>query len=82
MSDENALNHCVNKCSRDVQSKYPGYHMNWWNPEKATRMLNAAGFSNVYQSAYGQSASPILRDVTLFDVQDPKLSLYVEAVKG
>lgn len=82
MSDENALNHCVSKCSRDVQSKYPGYHMNWWNPEKATRMLRAAGFSNVYQSAYGQSASPILRDVTLFDVQDPKLSLYVEAVKS
>ena len=44
-------------------------------------MLEQAGFSEIYKSGFGQSVSPVMRDTTLFDKQDPKDSLYVEAVK-
>ncbi len=81
MPFEQALDYCVSKCSLEVQRKYPGNHINWWTPEKAFRSLNAAGFEAVYQSGYGQSQSPVLRDTKLFDNTHPKLSMYVEAVK-
>ena len=81
LSDEDALNYCTSRCSIDVQRKYPGYHMNWWNDKKAFRMLTNAGFVNIHRSGYGQGFSPVLRDTTLFDRQDPKVSLYVEAIK-
>ena len=44
-------------------------------------MLNKAGFENVYESAYCQSKSPLLRDANLFDNTQPELSLYIEAIK-
>ena len=78
MEYENALNYCTSKCSLDIQRKYPGNHMNWWNKKKLVRFLRKAGFSDIYPSAYGQSVTPILRDTTLFDSTHPKISLYVE----
>ena len=78
---EKALNYCTAKCSIDFQRQHFGNHMNWWNQAKAVRMLNQAGFRKVYKSGYGQSASPILRDISLFDNTHPKISLYMEAVK-
>lgn len=80
-SYEGALNYCTSKCTLDVQQKYPGWHMNWWNEAKARRFLEDAGFKTIYKSGYGQSASPVMCDVTLFDAQDPRNSLYMEAVK-
>lgn len=31
MEYEEVLDYCVSKCSLDIQRKYPGNHMNWWN---------------------------------------------------
>jgi SAM-dependent methyltransferase len=81
MPDEKALDHFAGRCTIEAQRKRPGFHMNWWNHDKAFRMLTKAGFSTVYRSGYGQSLCPVLRDVNLFDKQDPKVSLYVEACK-
>jgi len=78
---EEALNYCTSKCSIELQRKYPGNHMNWWNKKKAFRMLREAGFEKIYSSAYGQSFSPVLRNTALFDHTGPKVSLYIEAVK-
>ncbi|MEM6630474.1 MAG: methyltransferase domain-containing protein [Bacteroidota bacterium] len=76
-----ALNYCTSKCEEEIQSKYPGNHINWWNPDKMTRMFQEAGFSKIFRSGYGQSFSPVMRDLTLFDNTHPKISLYMEAVK-
>ena len=81
MEYEEALNYCISKCSLEVQKKYPGNHINWWNKNKLFRMLRNAGFDNIYVSGYGQSFSPVLRNILTFDNTHPKISLYVEAVK-
>lgn len=78
---EEALNYCISKCSFEVQKKYPGNHINWWNKDKLFRMLKIAGFDNIYLSGYGQSFSPVLRNTSFFDSTHPKISFYVEAVK-
>ena len=78
----NALNYCTSRCSLDVQRKYPGNHINWWNKGKLFKTLKIAGFDSIYLSGYGQSYCPILRDTLLFDNTHPKISLYVEAIKG
>ena len=78
---EDALNYCTSRCPDEIQKRYPGNHMNWWNFSKVKKMLQLAGFSNVYLSAYGQSQSPVLRDTNFFDNTHPKISLYVEAIK-
>ena len=65
----------------EIQRKYPGNHMNWWNKAKAMAMLRQAGFAEVYPSGYGQSYSPVLRNVALFDNTYTPVSLYVEARK-
>jgi SAM-dependent methyltransferase len=78
---EDALNYCTSKCSIDVQRKHSGNHMNWWNEKKAFRMLKEAGFEDRYGYGYGQSFSPVLRNISLFDNTHPKISLYIEAIK-
>jgi len=80
-SFEDALNYCTSKCDLKVQSKYPGNHINWWNPEKMTRMFEESGFENIFISGYGQSFSPVMRNVSFFDSTHPKISLYMEAIK-
>lgn len=81
MKLEDALNYCTSKVDLDVQAKNPGNHVNWWNSEKMTRMLKQAGFKEVFNSGYGQSFAPPMRNVTLFDSTHPKISLYMEAIK-
>jgi len=76
-----ALDYCISKCSFEVQKKYPGGHINWWNRTKLLEMLKQAGFKRPYVSGYGQSICPVLRDTLLFDNTRPKISLYAEAVK-
>ncbi|UCG89591.1 MAG: methyltransferase domain-containing protein [Candidatus Heimdallarchaeota archaeon] len=78
---EEALDYCTSKCSLEVQRKYPGNHINWWNKNKLFQMLSIAGFKNIYLSGYGQSKAPVLRNTMLFDTTHPKISLYVEAIK-
>jgi hypothetical protein len=55
--------------------------MNWFTEEKWMKMLNEAGFTQVYPSRWGQSRSPVMRDTSFFDTSGPKLSLYMEAVR-
>ncbi|MCK4359263.1 MAG: methyltransferase domain-containing protein [Candidatus Cloacimonetes bacterium] len=81
MEYEDALNYCISKCSVTVQKRYPEHHINWWNKNKMFRMLGIAGFENINLSGYGQSFSPVLRNTWKFDNTNPKISLYVEAIK-
>jgi predicted SAM-dependent methyltransferase len=67
MSYEAALNYCTSLCYLNIQRKFPGNHINWWNKDKLFKMLKIAGFNNIYLSAWGQSFSPVLRNTTLFD---------------
>jgi len=77
-----ALNFFTSRCSLDIQKQYSGNHINWWSEAKMARMLNLAGFEKVYCSGYGQSFSPVLRNTSYFDRTHPKISLYMEAIKG
>jgi len=81
MDYEKALNYICAKCPIEIQKKYPGNHMNWWNKEKMFSMLSKAGFAKIYLSAYGQSYCHVLRDVLFFDNTNPKIALHIEAVK-
>ncbi|MFK7786360.1 MAG: methyltransferase domain-containing protein [Crocinitomicaceae bacterium] len=76
-----ALDAIVKDCPIEIQRKYPGNHMNWWNHKKVMDLLSSVGFSKVYRSGYGQSHSPAMRDTDLFDNTHPKISFYVEAQK-
>lgn len=60
---------------------YPGDHLSWWNAEKLIQQLQKAGFGVAEKSAYGQSRSSFMRDLSHFDTTYPQISLYVEAVK-
>ncbi|HXG69637.1 MAG TPA: methyltransferase domain-containing protein [Gemmatimonadaceae bacterium] len=59
----------------------PGNHISWWNYSKLERFLWEAGFTTVYRSGYGQSRSPLMRDLRSFDQSYPQISVSVEAVK-
>lgn len=76
-----ALNIFTSVCTVEAQKQYPGYHMNWWNFDKAKRMLADSGFETIYKSGYTQSLSIVMRDAYFFDKQDVNESLYVEAIK-
>lgn len=81
MAYEDALTLCTSRCNVAVQRKYPGNHISWWNGKKLMNALKKAGFSEVYLSGWGQSASPVLRDIRYFDTTRPKTSTFVEAIK-
>ena len=81
MEYESALNYCTSKCPIEIQKRNPGNHINWWNKNKLFKMFNKAGFDDIYLSGYGQSFSPVLRNLTYFDNTHPKISIYVEAKK-
>ncbi|MEO5572433.1 MAG: methyltransferase domain-containing protein [Bacteroidia bacterium] len=81
MSYVDALNYCTSTCTVEIQKQNPGNHINWFNKEKLFRMLNQAGFEKIHHSAYGQSFSPVMRNLKYFDTTLPKVSLYVEAIK-
>ena len=79
MPHDEALDFLCSFCNFDAAKA--GYHINWANAGKVSRYLERSGFSKVVVSAYGQSAIPILRDLTLFDCTVPEWSFYVEAYK-
>lgn len=78
---EEALDYLVSQLSTEIQKDYAGDHINWFNCSKISTMLQQAGFSNIYESKYGQSHCPVLRDKQLFDSTCPELSLYIECRK-
>lgn len=76
-----AFDSIIGQLPTEIQKDHCGDHINWFNADKLMTMLQRAGFSTVYESKYGQSCSPILRDTSLFDSTCPGLSLYVECRK-
>jgi len=78
---ERALDWITSKSDLEVQRRYPGNHINWWSYSKMACFLAIAGFAHIHRCAYGQSASPLMRNTRLFDNTHPEMSLYVEAVK-
>ena len=81
MGKVGAFEYLINQIPGNLRSRYPADHVNWFNFEKLLTMLGDAGFAKVYESKYGQSKSPLLRNLALFDSTCPELSLYVECVK-
>jgi predicted SAM-dependent methyltransferase len=79
---QQALDACTASCPVDVQKRHPGNHINWWNAEKLSAFLAAAGFDDVRRSGCGQSQSPVLRNTRYFDNTRPDVSLYMEATWG
>src|SRR6185436_3521924 len=63
MSLVDALNYCISKCPVEIQKQNPWNHINWFNKEKLFRMLKQAGFEKIHHSAYGQSFSPVMRNL-------------------
>lgn len=57
------------------------FHVSWYNYEKIFNMLTQAGFDNIYKCALGQSANESFRNLNIFDMGDPKISLFVECKK-
>ena len=78
---EEVLDYCTSLCSIELQKQHPWRHINWFHEKKLQEMLYAAGFENVYRSAFMQSVSPVLREKLWFDQTLPQHSLYMEAVK-
>ncbi|GAJ03084.1 unnamed protein product, partial [marine sediment metagenome] len=78
---EESFDICVQRCSILVQKERPEEHISWWTESKLTKFLNKAGFSRVLKSRYGQSIFPEMRDTRYFDINSPRVSLYIEAIK-
>jgi len=76
---EQAIEHYCAQAEYDYARSH--YHVNWFNPRKLMAMMREAGFREVYESALGQSRCPAMRDLTTFDMGDPKISLFVECRK-
>ncbi len=54
---------------------------NWFNYKKLKAILAKSGFSSIYKSGFGQSKSPQMRDIPVFDGKNPSMSLYIESRK-
>jgi predicted SAM-dependent methyltransferase len=78
---EKALDFFISKLPKEIQNKYTGDHINWFNFMKIRKMLEKAKFNDIYESKYSQSICPLLRDTQLFDTTCPELSVYVECQK-
>lgn len=76
---EGALDFFTSQCK--FRPDRVGNHVSWWTHDKVMRFLKEAGFADVYRSGYRQSASPLLRNSSLFDSTHPQMSIYVEAVR-
>jgi predicted SAM-dependent methyltransferase len=79
MGVERAIEHYCEQAAYDYAKSH--YHVNWFNPRKLMAMMREAGFREVYESALGQSRCAAMRDLTTFDMGDPKISMFVECRK-
>lgn len=80
-------NYYSERVPRETQKKYAGFHINWWNYDKAEEMLKIAGFKKIYRSypqksKFKEFKTKSRKRISGFDVTNPKNSLFVEAVKG
>jgi len=79
LSKAAAFEHFIKLIPADLARAYPADHVNWFDAERLIEMLRRAGFAHVYESRFGQSRAPQLRNTRLFDTTCPELSVYVEA---
>jgi predicted SAM-dependent methyltransferase len=70
-----------NKIPINSNEYFPQGHCNWFTHSKIANMLHNSKFTDIYNSAFGQSVEPVMRNTTLFDNTCPELSLYLEAIK-
>ena len=78
---EDVLDFFISFCNIEKQKLHPEGHMNWWSTEKMSALLKKAGFDEVYESQFGQSRCPVMKNITYFDNTHPNISLFVEARK-
>lgn len=78
---EEALQYFVDQIPDHLKNIRPEYHVNWFNVQKIQLMLRKAGFECIYESRFGQSRCPLMRNTEQFDNTVPGLSLYVECQK-
>ncbi len=71
-----------------VKHKDTPYYINWLSKGKVIELLLheirpeiKKGFPLVYISQYGQSVSPIMRDLKVFDNDFPEGSMFIEALR-
>ncbi len=62
-------------------AEHVGDHINFWTYEKLSQELRDAGFSGIFKSKYAGSLSPFMKSREYFDLKEPGMSLYVEAIK-
>ncbi len=81
MPMEEAFDHFTKDKPMLLISKHPQSHDTWFTAEKVMRMLAEAGFSDIWDSKYGQSVFQPMRDTGYFDTTRPDISLFVECRK-
>lgn len=74
-----ALN--VLKSKEFYDPAFSNHHINWFNFEKVSQMLELSGFNKIRRSQKGQSFNPKMRNMSVFDTGDEKISMYIEAQK-
>lgn len=78
---EEALKYFIDQIPKESEPPHPEHHVNWFNIRKINEMLKKAGFEDIYESRYGQSKCPMMRNTQLFDSTVPSVSLYIECKK-
>ncbi len=85
MSKEEFAEYYTRKIPELTQRRNPGNHTNWWNYQKAERMLKKAGFKRIYESKEQGSKFKLMRGKGWFgdgfDMTHPTKSFFIEVIK-
>ena len=86
MKKEEFADYYTFKIPRNNQKIHGGFHINWWNFEKAEKMLKRAGFKEKYRSSSQKSCFLEMRckkngKIFGFDDTYPEISFFIEALK-
>lgn len=85
MSKEEFAKYYTRKISELTQRRNLSNHTNWWNYQKAERMLKKAGFKRIYESKEQGSKFKLMRGKGWFgdgfDMTHPTKSFFIEAIK-
>ncbi len=69
----------ASRLTPEIQHRYGGFHVNWFNETKLLNLLRDAGFSKVYKTNPQESRYSEMRGIW-FDTR-PSWSLHIEAIK-
>jgi len=76
---ETFLDTYSNMIRDEWQAEYPGWHRNWFTPDRLKRLLSSVGFTNTIETNCRQSRIPEMC-TSEFDKR-PHISVFVEAEK-